>query len=126
MLCLVHLNRKTMKKETMTLGEVPVDQRKLISKEFVEKQKKIILERIALYTDRKRISEELRANDVSPYILYKQKQVVPQLQKALKIISEGKYGICLACGGAIEMKRLIVVPAALNCITCMRAGKTGS
>lgn len=96
-----------------------------IDKQFIESQKKIIIGRIAKYMDRQRIAEELRANDVSPYILYKQKEVVPQLQKALKIIDAGKYGICLACGGNIEMRRLVAVPAAFTCVACMQAGKTG-
>ncbi|NCT54492.1 hypothetical protein GW758_00860 [Candidatus Falkowbacteria bacterium] len=97
-----------------------------LDKQFIESQKNIIIGRIAKYMDKERIVEELRDNDVSPYILYKQQEVVPQLQKALRIIQEDKYGICLSCSGNIEIKRLIAVPAAFVCIACMRAGKTGS
>jgi len=98
---------------------------KSVDKQFIESQKKIIVDRIAKYTDRAIIEEELRASDVSAYILYKQKEVVPQLQKALRIIDAGKYGVCLTCGGNIEIKRLIAVPAAFTCITCMREGRSG-
>ncbi len=99
---------------------------KHVDKKFIESQKEIIIGRVNKYLDRSRIAEELRSDDVSPYIIYKQKQVVPQLEKALRIIHEGKYGICLACGGNIEIERLIAVPAAFVCVACLKMGKTGS
>ena len=113
-----------MEEKSKTRREVDVIERR-IDKKFIESQKKIIIGRINKYLDPKRISEELQADDVSPYIMYKQKQVVPQLEKALRIIHEGKYGVCLACGGNIEIERLIAVPAAFVCVACLRVGKTG-
>ncbi len=112
-----------MKEEVKILPQEFNFAERRLSKQFIESQKKIIISRIAKYTDRARIAEELRANDVSPYILYKQKEVVPQLKKALRLIDTGEYGICVVCGGNIEMKRLIAVPAAFTCITCMQGGK---
>jgi RNA polymerase-binding transcription factor DksA len=35
-------------------------------------------------------------------------------------IAEGRYGICVDCGGEIEYERLRASPAALRCIHCQR------
>lgn len=96
-----------------------MEKTKAFSPEFVESQKQIILSRIAKYLNKQRIQEELRDGDVSPYILYKQKYVLPQLQKALLLIQNGDYGICQKCGNPIEINRLILVPAAFHCIKCL-------
>lgn len=47
---------------------------------------------------------ELRLNDIN---------------KALKKMDEGKYGICEVCKGKIEEDRLEANPAALTCKDCM-------
>lgn len=91
-----------------------------LSKEFVERQRLIILERIDKYTNRQRIKEELLSSDVSPYILHKQKNTLPKLQKALELIEKGgAYGFCAKCGKQIEIGRLKLVPAAFSCISCL-------
>ncbi len=43
---------------------------------------------------------------------------IQQLSNAIKLINEGNYGICQACGEGIAKKRLAVQPAALKCIQC--------
>lgn len=37
---------------------------------------------------------------------------------ALKRIEEGRYGVCEECGGAIEQRRLEVVPWTRRCFSC--------
>lgn len=90
-----------------------------LSKDFLANQAKIITERINKYLNSKRIADELQsAGNVSIYILHKQKNVLPNLEKALSRLHDGTYGICSVCGHPIATKRLIVVPGADYCVLC--------
>ncbi|MDA3802940.1 MAG: TraR/DksA C4-type zinc finger protein [Patescibacteria group bacterium] len=88
---------------------------------FIESQKEIIIFRLSKYKDRKRIEDELKARDVSEYTLYKQKEVVPHLKRILRVIEETpqSYGVCISCGGDIEISHLKLIPTALLCKACM-------
>jgi len=46
---------------------------------------------------------------------------IDKINKALKKIEEGKYGICEKCGGLIEEGRLKVFPSANACMKCKKA-----
>lgn len=93
------------------------------SKNFLERQKQRIESRIAKYKDRQRIVDELLSGDVSPYTRYKQKKLLPILEKALQKLATDGYGICEECGQEIEMNRLAHVPAAEKCIKCSGCSK---
>ena len=41
-----------------------------------------------------------------------------RLRLALKRVSDGEYGVCAECGGAIPPRRLQAVPDAATCVTC--------
>ena len=41
-----------------------------------------------------------------------------RIDEALIRISQGKYGVCMACHGAIEARRLETVPEAIFCADC--------
>lgn len=43
-----------------------------------------------------------------------------KIDSALARISEGSYGICQACGGAISAQRLEAIPYTILCIECAR------
>jgi len=43
-----------------------------------------------------------------------------QINEALARIEEGNYGICMRCGCAINMERLIAKPQAVVCVDCRR------
>ena len=43
---------------------------------------------------------------------------VEQIDHALFLIEQGKYGICVSCGNPIAQKRLLAIPFASVCITC--------
>ena len=45
-----------------------------------------------------------------------------RLEAALERIEEGTYGICAACGQAIEPERLAALPIATLCIACAHQG----
>ena len=43
---------------------------------------------------------------------------IRQIEAALQRISEGTYGTCIKCGGAIDPRRLRALPTAATCISC--------
>ena len=43
---------------------------------------------------------------------------IHQIEAALTRISEGAYGICAKCGGAIDSRRLNALSTAATCISC--------
>ena len=94
-----------------------------LTKDFLEHQRHRIEARIAKYTDPKRIGDELLSGDISPYTRYKQKTLIPILEKVLRKIDSGEYGACEICGQIIEKRRLMIVPAAEKCLKCMSSKK---
>jgi len=51
----------------------------------------------------------------------REQKLLKKIDKALRKIEEGTYGICEACGAEIEEKRLIARPEATLCIDCKKA-----
>lgn len=47
------------------------------------------------------------------------------VEKALKRIEDGKYGICVTCGEQIEEERLKIMPTATMCLSCQKKSKRG-
>ncbi|MBQ6819769.1 MAG: TraR/DksA C4-type zinc finger protein [Clostridium sp.] len=47
-----------------------------------------------------------------------EKSLLNKIDDALKIMDEGKYGICQSCGKEIDKERLDFIPYAVNCIQC--------
>src|SRR5689334_25306130 len=43
---------------------------------------------------------------------------IGRIEGALQRISEGTYGTCVKCGGAIDPRRLRALPIAATCISC--------
>ena len=43
---------------------------------------------------------------------------IDQINSALNRIAKGSYGLCEGCKGAIELKRLEIIPEANLCIEC--------
>lgn len=41
--------------------------------------------------------------------------------KALEMINEGTYGVCIECGKPISEKRLAIFPTSTRCIVCQEA-----
>lgn len=48
------------------------------------------------------------------------------IEKALKRIAEGKYGICKYCGKEIGEKRLLARPVSSACVSCKNKLQSGS
>jgi RNA polymerase-binding transcription factor DksA len=41
-----------------------------------------------------------------------------EIDAALARIDDGRYGICLGCGGALGLQRLRAIPEARLCVSC--------
>ncbi len=46
-----------------------------------------------------------------------------RIERALKALDTGEYGLCVTCGEEIGDKRLELDPSALVCMNCMKGGK---
>jgi DnaK suppressor protein len=60
-----------------------------------------------------------RERDLS--LLENAKDLLDQVERALRKIADGTYGRCASCGKAIEAARLKALPHASLCIACKRA-----
>lgn len=43
--------------------------------------------------------------------------------KALRMIDEGSYGVCIECGNPISEKRLALFPNSTRCLSCQEAAE---
>ena len=54
-------------------------------------------------------------------LLVNEQALLTEVQRALKRIDDGRYGICIACGSLIPEKRLEAIPWAARDIKCEQA-----
>ena len=47
------------------------------------------------------------------------------IEEALQRMHDGAYGVCVACGGEMQQKRLDAVPWARHCIECQEKQEQG-
>ncbi len=78
------------------------------------------------YSDSASIEDS--ANEVADYTtnLSLERDLESQLRdidKALKRIEEGKYGICKYCNKEIELERLKIRPESTSCVACKKSLK---
>ena len=48
----------------------------------------------------------------------REKAMLAKLRRAIERLEDGDYGLCVACGDDITLKRLVARPTALHCIDC--------
>lgn len=70
-------------------------------------------------------SDEDNASEITEYadivsIEARMQSELKDVNKALKTLEEGKYGICKYCGKEIQEKRLEARPASSSCIACKK------
>lgn len=46
------------------------------------------------------------------------RQTTRDIEEALRLFDQGRYGICERCGDPIETGRLLAIPWATRCIEC--------
>ena len=62
--------------------------------------------------------DAMQAQQMAIELRRRQEGQLARLEKALRLIEEGKYGACGRCGEDIAQKRLEVYPDARLCIDC--------
>ena len=73
--------------------------------EDIEDDEDVNAQEVTQYSDRLSLVAELQKN-------------LDDVEKSLKKIAEGKYGVCRYCQKEINPKRLLVRPASGACIEC--------
>jgi len=56
--------------------------------------------------------------ELSLNIATSEQKVIYEIDETLKLIDEGKYGVCLSCEKKIPIKRLKALPYTKHCIQC--------
>ena len=51
--------------------------------------------------------------------------ILQLIEEALQRMQDGEYGVCVACGGGMQQKRLDAVPWARHCIGCQEKQEQG-
>jgi DnaK suppressor protein len=125
---------KTQKVEAA--AEVPQDAYKVL-RERLDKQRQEILD---MYKQDIRAGQESaddgtedivdRANNAyNRELMFSlsdtERQMVLQIEAALRRMDEGTYGRCANCGNTINMRRLDAVPYARFCIDCQELAEKG-
>jgi len=59
--------------------------------------------------------------DMNLGFLARQLEELREIEDAMARMDRGEYGLCIDCGGEIELQRLKVQPAAVRCIECQAA-----
>ncbi len=54
-----------------------------------------------------------------------QRFILQLVEEALQRMEEGNYGLCVACHGEVQQKRLEAVPWARHCIPCQEKQEQG-
>ena len=74
--------------------------------DFGEKEDENAAE-VSVYSDRLAIEQELEKD-------------IKDINKALKNIKDGSYGICKHCGKPIDERRLMIRPTSSSCVECKK------
>jgi len=51
--------------------------------------------------------------------------ILSLIQEALQRMQDGEFGVCVACGGEMQQKRIEAVPWARHCIECQEKQEQG-
>jgi len=108
-----------------------------LSKEFIEKQTKALLEEKEHLTEQiDKLSErpdygfdeednirELTDFESNISLESQLKVLLEKVNSALKAIENGTYGQCIRCQQAVEEKRLEIMPYAEICVSCAKKSK---
>ena len=65
--------------------------------------------------------EAINSKSISEASLRQAKNTLLKMERALKLIDDPDFGLCMECGDPIPFKRLMVMPGSVLCVAC--AGK---
>ena len=64
-------------------------------------------------------------DEISSKLAEAESRELAQIEYALELIRQDKYGLCEVCNGKIPLARLNALPYAKTCIECQRAAESG-
>ncbi len=99
-----------LKKREEVLGEISH-----IVKESLKSQKEASGDLSDHMTD---MASDSYDREISLSIASSEQEVIYEIDEALKLINESKYGICLECNKKIPVRRLKALPYVKHCIQC--------
>ncbi len=70
-------------------------------------------------------ARELEEEQVWLAVLDRSSEFQVQVDEAMRLLSEGRYGQCIECGKPIPPARLRALPFALRCLCCQERYETG-
>lgn len=120
--------KKTPKKD-ISRSDVKLDI-KSIKKLLLEKKSEII-EKMKIQSEYENINERDIGDEIDDVVQTVEKElkfdisateknILNEIELALKKIEEGRYGICELCKKPIEPKRLMAIPYSRYCIECQK------
>ena len=116
------LNKKQsadFKKKILALKEEIIAEIKHISDDTLKKSQKEASGDISGYTYHMAdVATDTYDREFSLGIASNEREILYELDDALKRIEDGTYGICEDCKTAIAKKRLVAVPYARLCVKC--------
>jgi DnaK suppressor protein len=92
---------------------------KVLSDQIISKRSKVKSSRVA-NPDRVDLADDYAYRARRKFLLEQWEDQLAEINRALKRINEGTYGICENCGNAILVERLEALPYAELCIECQR------
>ena len=66
------------------------------------------------------MASDVSERDLQLQLASGERELLLQIEEALKRMETGEYGMCLACGKKISKTRLKAIPHAQNCLECQR------
>ena len=114
------MNKTTLKKFKQLL----TDKRD----EILKKAKQTLEEDMALDTDDLPDEMDLASSEYLQSFTFRlrgrEKSFLDKIEKALKKIEDGSFGVCEECGEEISLERLGALPFATNCVDCQTEHET--
>ena len=91
-------------------------------RQILESNRKVMEQDLNVSRDDMPDEIDLASSEVSKSLLLRlndrERNILPKIEKALKKVASGEYGVCESCGYDIGIGRLEVRPFATLCIKC--------
>ncbi len=70
------------------------------------------------------VAQDLEEEQVWLAVLEQSREIQAQVDEAMHLLAEGRYGQCVSCGEPIPVARLRALPFALRCLQCQERFET--
>ncbi len=106
------------KRELERFRKILLQQREQILQNIRETREQMANPQAEEFIDESDVASTEVSQRVTLRLRDRERKLLNKIEKALKKIDDGTYGICERCGGKIGLKRLESRPVATLCIKC--------